>query len=90
MLNLLEEEPIVTEIKSDVTVPKGELTLSDVTFGISECEEKHFEKLLLQIKENTIVGILGQAVRKIDDLKTAYAFSMKRKRGRFLMEIKCK
>ncbi len=61
VLNLLEEEPIVTEIKSDVTVPKGELTLSDVTFGYPNAEKNILKNFSLQIKENTIHGILGES-----------------------------
>lgn len=61
VLNLLEEETVVSEIKSDISVPQGELKLSDVTFGYPDADKNILEKFSLQIEENTIHGILGES-----------------------------
>lgn len=61
VLNLLEEEPVVAEVESNVSVPKGELKLSDVTFGYPNAEKNILENFSLQIEENTIHGILGES-----------------------------
>ena len=57
----MEEEPVVAEVESNVSVPKGELKLSDVTFGYPNAEKNILENFSLQIEENTIHGILGES-----------------------------
>lgn len=61
VLNLLEEEPVVEEVESNISVPNGELQLSNVTFAYPNAEKNILEKFSLQIKENTIHGILGES-----------------------------
>ena len=61
VLNLLAEKPIVTDVKSDVEVSDADIHLSDVTFAYPKDERAVLKQFSLDIRKNTIHGILGKS-----------------------------
>lgn len=59
VLDLLEEEPIITEIESHTKATCGEVRCEDVSFSYGK--EKVLDKVSLNIKEGEILGILGKS-----------------------------
>ena len=63
VLSLLEEMPIVTDVKSGVEVPEGNISVEEVSFAYpgQEMQEHVLEDFALHIQKNTIHGILGKS-----------------------------
>lgn len=64
VLNLLAEEPVITDVKSEKGVPNEDIHVEKATFTYP-ADEKEKQPILkdfsLQIRKNTIHGILGQS-----------------------------
>lgn len=63
VLSLLEEIPIVTDVKSSVDVPTGDISVEEVSFAYPQekMQEGVLEKFSLTIHKNTIHGIHGKS-----------------------------
>lgn len=61
VLNLLAEKPIVTEVESSVEVENADIRISDVTFTYPKDEKPILQNFSLEIRKNTIHGILGRS-----------------------------
>lgn len=61
VLNLLAEKPIVTEVESSVEVENADIRISDVTFTYPKDEKSILQNFSLEIRKNTIHGILGRS-----------------------------
>ena len=61
VLNLLAEKPIVTDIQSSVEVEDADIHISDVTFTYPKDEKPILQNFSLDIRRNTIHGILGRS-----------------------------
>lgn len=65
VLNLLEEKPVVMDIHSGIHVPDGKISIEHVNFSYPGKEIENqgivLKDFSLQIKENTIHGILGRS-----------------------------
>lgn len=62
VLNLMEEEPVVRDVHSGVTVPEGDMSLTDISFAYPEEKQENILKdFSLNIRRNTIHGILGKS-----------------------------
>lgn len=61
VLNLLAEKPIVTEVESSVEVENADIRISDVTFTYPKDEKAILQNFSLEIRKNTIHGILGRS-----------------------------
>lgn len=72
VLSLLAEEPVVEEVHSGVDVPEGDMCIKEASFsypveenpstvGTVEKEAEILENFSLNIKKNTIHGILGKS-----------------------------
>lgn len=65
VLNLLEEEPVAEDIKSDVKVPNGDMLAENITFSYDNSERGKAELILdgftASFQENRITGILGKS-----------------------------
>ena len=62
VLNLLEEEPVITDVHTNVDVPKGDITIENVSFAyLEEKQEDILTNFSLKIGRNSIQGILGKS-----------------------------
>lgn len=61
VLNLLAETPIVTDVKSGKGVYDADIHISDVTFAYPKDERAVLKQFSLDIRKNTIHGILGKS-----------------------------
>ena len=61
VLNLLAEKPIVTDVQSSVEVEDADIHISDVTFTYPKDEKPILQNFSLDIRRNTIHGILGRS-----------------------------
>lgn len=61
VLNLLAEKPIVTDVQSSVEVEDADIHISDVTFTYPKDEKPILQNFSLDIRRNTIHGILGKS-----------------------------
>lgn len=65
VLNLLEEEPIVTDVHSEVKVTNGDILVNRVSFSYPKDTKKEEKDILknvsVELKENKINGILGRS-----------------------------
>lgn len=64
VLNILEEEPFVKDIHSNVEVSKGDIAVNQVTFGYKDKDignERVLNNFTVKFKKNGIHGILGNS-----------------------------
>lgn len=61
VLNLLAEKPIVTDVQSSMEVEDADIHISDVTFTYPKDEKPILQNFSLDIRRNTIHGILGRS-----------------------------
>lgn len=61
VLNLLAETPIVTDVKSGKGVYDADIHISDVAFTYPKDEKAVLKQFSLDIRKNTIHGILGKS-----------------------------
>lgn len=65
VLNLLAEKPVVTDVHTNIGVPKGDIVIENISFAYPEenniSEEGILKDFSLHIKRNTIHGILGKS-----------------------------
>ncbi len=61
VLDLLKEEPMVTDITERNSVSAGNITVNNVTFSYENGEKEVLKDYSITFKENTIHGILGKS-----------------------------
>lgn len=63
VLNLLEEEPLISEIHSNVEVPNGNVNVKEVTFSYKNSKENRdiLKNVSICFQENKIHGIFGKS-----------------------------